>query len=133
MDLDIVYLVDPENIQRLLTALQAMGALDRDLAGRKLKPTASHLTAGGHNLLNTMLGPLDVLGYIGAVGAERRYGDLLPDSVEIPVRGQRQLRVLNLPTLIAVKQEANREKDRVVLPLLRQVLEEQRQRERETS
>lgn len=124
LDLDIVYSAEPDDVDRLVAALQSLDAIYRDLAARRVAPTAWHLAAAGHNLLNTRLGPLDVLGYVGTPGAERRYPDLLPLTVEMDIGEGLQVRVLDLPTLITTKQEANRDKDRVVLPLLRHTLEE---------
>jgi hypothetical protein len=128
LDLDIVYAGTAENIQRLLAALQELDAVYRDLAGRRIVPTASSLSALGHNLLTTNGGALDVLGYVGTPDAPRRYADLLSFAVEVPVSADVPVLVVDLPTLIALKQEANREKDRLVLPLLQAALK-QRQRQ----
>jgi predicted nucleotidyltransferase len=73
--------------------------------------------------LNTRLGRLDVL---GAIGNNRSYEDLLPDTHEIDIGGGVRVKVLNLETLITVKEGVGGEKDRAVLPILRATLEEQR-------
>ena len=61
-DLDIVHSRKPENLDRLITALEALEAYYRVRHDLKLKPTLSHLSSPGHQLLMTRYGPLDVLG-----------------------------------------------------------------------
>ena len=56
--------------------------------------------------------------------------DLLPHSVEQDIGDGIRVRVLNLETLISLKEDLGREKDRAILTLLRQTLEEQRRQER---
>jgi len=43
----------------------------RDPAGRRIEPDATRLAAGGHHLLETRLGPLDVLATIGPIAPMR--------------------------------------------------------------
>ena len=74
--------------------------------------------------MRTTLGRLDVL---CELSGQRGYEELLPHSDEVGDFGLR-LRVLDLPMLIKVKAEANREKDRQVLPLLIAALEESKKR-----
>ncbi len=121
-DLDIVHERTPENIERLLAALRELHARFR--ARPDLQPDASHLKGVGHALLDTDAGPLDVL---GSIGAKRDYS-ALTGSTLVLVLGELHVRVLDLPTLIATKEEADREKDRAVLPLLRSTLERIRER-----
>jgi len=92
---------------------------------RRLRPQLAHLAAGGHNLLATRLGPLDLL---GSVGNSHTYPDLLPHTVEIVVGDGITIRVLDLETLIAVKEETAGDKDRASLPILRRTLEESRRK-----
>jgi hypothetical protein len=66
----------------------------------------------------TKFGPLDVL---GAIGKGRDYSALLPQSKRRKL-GTTFVRVLNLETQIAVKEELAYEKGRLVLPLLRETL-----------
>jgi hypothetical protein len=63
---------------------------------------------------------------LGSIGHGRTYEDLLPHSVEMDIGGGVHVRVLDLETLIAVKEEVGGEKDRAVLPILRRTLEEKR-------
>ena len=120
-DLDVVHERSPENIDRLLSALNDLDARYRDPGGRDLRPEAAALAGDGHHLLLTRCGPVDVLGKIGRGSC---YENLLPDSVTVPVGGL-SLRVLGLAALIRSKEEAGGEKDRAVLGLLRETLREQ--------
>jgi len=122
LDMDIVYSSDPANLERLVEALEELEAIYRAQFGRRLRPQVSHLAAGGHNLLTTRHGPLDVL---GSIGNGRRYGDLIAHSTPVDFDGL-VVQVLDLETQIAVKEEAGREKDLAVLPILRRTLEETR-------
>lgn len=119
-DLDIVHDRTSANVERLLAALGELDARYRDLTGRVLRPDAHGLAGAGHHLLLTRCGPLDVLGQIGA---GHGYGDLLGDSVVQPI-GALHVRVLGLEALIRSKTEANRDKDRAVLAILRRTLAE---------
>jgi hypothetical protein len=121
IDLDVVHSRTSDNIGRLLTALESLEAAYR--ARPELKPDASHLASPGHQLLMTRFGPLDVLGMIGR---SRTYDDLLPHTHELEVGEGLRVRVLNLETLIAVKEEVAGERDLAVLPIMRRTLEEKR-------
>ena len=116
LDLDIVHSRAAGNIARLLSALDALDATYRTQPSRKLKPDRSHL-------LTTRFGPLDVL---GSIGRSRTYEDLLPHTVEIDLGNDLSVRVLNLETLIAIKEEVGGEKDLAVLPVMRRTLAEKR-------
>ncbi len=120
-DVDVVHSRAPENLNRLLAALQTLDAYYREQKARRLVPGLSHLASPGHQLLMTQAGPLDLL---GTIGTGRGYDDLLPHTLELPVGGGLRIRLLDLATLIALKEEAAREKDRAVLPILRRTLEE---------
>ncbi len=79
------------------------------------------MTTAGHHLLNTSVGPLDVL---GAIANARDYANLLPHTVEIALDETTWIRILDLETLILTKQETGRLKDKLVLPILQSTLEE---------
>ena len=123
LDLDVVHSRQPDNIARLLRALDSLEATYR--TRRELKPDESHLASPGHQLLMTRFGPLDILGMIGR---SRSYDDLLPHTHELEVGEGLRVRVLNLETLIAVKEEVAGERDLAVLPIMRRTLEEKRRR-----
>jgi hypothetical protein len=71
-DLDTLVRLDQENAARLLKALSELEARYREQE-MLLKPTQDDIMAGGHMLLMTRAGPLDVLGFIGD---GQRYEDL---------------------------------------------------------
>jgi len=122
-DLDVVHSREPGNIGRLLAALESLEAAYR--ARPELRPDVSHLASPGHQLLMTRFGPLDILGMIGR---SRNYADLLPHAHELEVADGLRVRVLDLETLIAVKEEVAGERDLAVLPIMRRTLEEKRRR-----
>jgi hypothetical protein len=124
-DLDVVHSRQEENIVRLVAVLQELDAYYRAQPERRLTPDASHLASPGHQLLATRFGPLDLL---GEIGAGRGYEDLLPESIMVRAGEQVLVRVLNLETLITMKEELAQEKDRAVIPVLRRTLEEKRRR-----
>ncbi len=121
-DLDIVHSREPENLARLLSALLEMHSYYRGQGERRLAPRLAFLEGTGHSLLTTDEGPLDVL---GTIGADEGYEQLRPHSQEMEIADIGTIQVLDLPNLIRVKEVANREKDRLTLPLLRATLAEQ--------
>ena len=125
LDLDIVHRRTPENIGKLLDVLRQLGAyFHPDFAQRRLPPRESDLSGHGHLNMQTSMGRLDVL---CEVSEARGYDELLPHTEEFP-HGDVRLRVLDLPTLIAVKAAAGRPKDRVTVPILIATLEERKKR-----
>ncbi len=62
---------------------------------------------------------------LGTIGADEGYEQLRPHSQEMEIADIGTIQVLDLPNLIRVKEVANREKDRLTLPLLRATLAEQ--------
>ena len=125
-DVDVVHSRNPENIVRLLQVLESVEAIFRIQPERRLKPIASHLIGTGHLNLVTRYGPVD---FLGTIGRNLGYEDLLPDSVEMNVGEGVCLRVLTLEKLIALKEELAGEKDRAVLPILRRTLDEIRKKQ----
>lgn len=120
-DLDVVHSRRPENIDRLLKALDSLKATSRSHPGRRIVPDRSHLASPGHQLLMTVHGPLDLL---GSVGAGRGYDELMPHSGELELTPDLTVLLLHLETLIELKEETAHEKDLAVLPVLRRTLEE---------
>lgn len=119
-DLDIVYSMHEENLTRLAQVLRDLEAFYVDPTGRTIQPDFDRLRGGGHHLLRTRFGRLDVL---GSVGADQGFEDLLPESVTRSIHGL-EVSILRLEALIATKEIAGRAKDRAVLDLLRQTLTE---------
>ncbi len=124
-DVDVLYAIDAQNLAQLLAAIADLEGYYRVQPERRLRPRLSHLAAGGHNLMATRFGPLDLL---GSVGNAHTYPDLLPHTVEIVVGDGITIRVLDLETLIAVKEETAGDKDKASLPILRRTLEESRRK-----
>lgn len=122
-DLDVVHSRDPENIARLLRALETLDAIYRIQPSRRLRPTVSHLSSAGHQNLTTIYGPLD---FLGTIGRDLNYSDLVPHSAEKDLGEGLRVRVLDLETLIEIKEQLGSEKDRAMLPILRRTLEERR-------
>ena len=69
-------------------------------------------------------GPVDVL---GTIGHAMDYEDLLPHSVEMDLGEGVRVHVLDLATIVALKEELGQEKDLAVLPLLRRTLQLKRE------
>jgi hypothetical protein len=117
-DLDVVHSRTPENLRRLLAALAEVHAFYRTRADRRFEPGEAELASPGHQLLSTDLGDLDLL---GTVGEGRSYDELTGRTVRFELPGA-SVEVLDLAAIIELKEALGREKDRAVLPLLRQVL-----------
>jgi hypothetical protein len=118
-DLDLVYSRAGHNLARLEKVLQDLAAVYREKPA--ISPTVSLLDNPGHNLLMTKYGPLDLLGStIGGQG----YEELLEKTEEVNLGGEIRIKILNLPTLIRMKEQLGRDRDRAVLPILRKTLEE---------
>ena len=94
--------MEPANIARLLAVLEDLGASYRRHPGKRLRPSQTDLSSPGHQLLMTRFGPLDVL---GSIGKGRHYQDPLPHAEEMTIAEGIRIRVLNLETQIAVKEE----------------------------
>ena len=122
-DVDIVQSREPENVERLLAVLNSLDAIFRIQPERRLRPTASYVSGPGHLNLVTRYGPVDVL---GTIGDDLAYEDLLPHSREVDIGGGFMARVLDLETLIKIKEQVGGDKDRLVLPILRRTLEEKK-------
>lgn len=116
-DLDTLVRIGEDNAERLSLALNELDARYREHQST-IKPTKEDILAGGHLLLLTRAGPLDLLGFIGD---KESYEDLLPRSKEITITTG-TFRVLDLEELIRHKKESNRPKDRAMLELLEEAL-----------
>ena len=115
-DIDALVKVDATNAGRLLAALEELDARYREHG--TLSPTRDDLLAGGHLLLMTNCGPLDILGFIGN---GKRYEDFAGAMATIAV-GDLSVRVLGIEALIEEKKALGRDKDLAVVRLLEAVL-----------
>jgi hypothetical protein len=116
-DIDTLVKIDADNADKLLAALTALDARYRDHSG-SVRPTKEDVMAGGHLLLMTNAGPLDVLGFIGQ---NRRYDEVADKTASVRI-GRLPIRVLDLETLIEEKRALGRDKDLAVVRLLETVL-----------
>ena len=121
-DVDVVYSREPGNLDRLLDVLGRLNAFFRTQPERRMRPARSHLAGSGHLNLSTLHGPLDLL---GTIGRGRGYEDLLPHTVEMDLGDEVRIQVLDLGTVIAIKEEVGGEKDLAALPILKRTLREQ--------
>jgi len=121
-DLDALVRISDDNASRLSLALDELDARYREHQST-IKPTKEDILAGGHLLLLTRAGPLDVLGFIGD---NDRYEDLVHLSSEVAMTIGR-FRVLDLEELIRQKKATDRPKDRAVIELLEEALRHHRQ------
>jgi len=120
-DLDLVHSREPENLNRLLAALDFLEARYRTPGAETARPTYSHLVSPGHQLLMTRWGPLDLL---GTIGEAQGYSELLDRTVTLDAGQDLSVQVLDLSTLIQLKEQLANDKDRAILPILRRTLEE---------
>lgn len=121
-DLDVVHARDADNLERLLAALHKLEAYYRDRPGQKLKPKLSHIASPGHQLLMTNAGPLDLL---GTIGNKLSYRDLIRNTDTLKA-DDLTVRILSLPSLIAIKEGVGRDKDKAVLSILKQTAKEKK-------
>ncbi|GKT07634.1 hypothetical protein DSTSK_09390 [Desulforhabdus sp. TSK] len=112
-DLDLVHLRTSENLKLLVSARKDLDACYRGRGDQKLRPTTGHLASSGYHLLMTRLGPLDIL---GTIGRDHDFEAPQPHPEELRV-GTMPLRVLNLETIITVKEEVGMKKTRSFCPL----------------
>src|ERR1017187_9458833 len=115
-DLDIVPARDEANVAKVLRVLDILDGIYRMQPDRRIKPVASHLSSPGHHNLITNCGPLDVL---GTIGRGLGYEDLLPHTIEMETGEGVRVRVLDLATIVELKEELAGEKAMGVLALFR--------------
>ncbi len=89
---------------------------------RRLRPNATHLIGPGHILLETRFGDFDCL---GTIDGARTYDDLVDASLSMEFDG-RQIRVLKLEELLAIKTRAGRPKDLAAIPYIESTIAEAR-------
>jgi hypothetical protein len=122
-DIDVAPRHARKNLERLSEALKELGARIRTEAVPEGLPFDHNATSlAGTSLLNltTRFGDLDISTEpLGTTG----YEDLVRDAKPYELGGVRVL-VASLADVIRSKEAAGREKDRLVLPTLRRLLEE---------
>ncbi|MGI9223520.1 MAG: hypothetical protein ACR2QX_03515 [Woeseiaceae bacterium] len=116
-DLDTLVRISEENATRLMDVLNELDARFREHQST-MRPTKEDIMAGGHLLLMTRAGPMDVLGFIGE---NERYEDLIHESSDVSMT-LGSFRVLNLEELVRQKKATNRPKDQAALTLLEELL-----------
>jgi hypothetical protein len=122
-DIDVTPRRARKNLERLSAALKELDARIRTEAvpeGVPFDHDASSLTAVSLLNLTTRFGDLDIS--IEPVGTSG-YEDLARDAKPFDLSGVRVL-VASLADVVRSKEAAGREKDRLVLPTLRRLLEE---------
>ena len=117
-DLDIVHHQTDENTKKLSVFLKSISAIQRRPDDKIIEPTEKDLKAKGHLLLNSRLGPLDILAFIEQ---GRGYRELLSDAIEIELYGYK-VNVLSLHALIELKRDSKDPQDRYRLPILEETL-----------
>ncbi len=119
--LDLVYERSPENVTRLVAALQPHAPYLRGAPpGLPFLWDERTIQRGLNFTLTTALGDVDLLGEIIGGG---RFEDLLPHAIRLSLFGNECL-CLDLETLIAVKRAAGRPKDLEAIAELELILEE---------
>lgn len=122
-DVDVVPDLDDANMVRLSQALRALHARVWTESEREGLPfdhsAASLANAAAWNLV-TDAGRVDVT-FVPA--GTSGYADLARDAVHLTILGA-EVDVASLADVIRSKEAADREKDRLVLPVLRRLLEE---------
>lgn len=120
LDLDIVYERSPENIRRLVEALEPAEPYLRGAPpGLPFKFDTRTVETGLNFTLSTTHGALDTLGTVTGGGD---YNDLAPHTMKLELFGVECL-CLDLPTLIKVKRAAGRPKDLEAIAELEVLLE----------
>jgi len=98
-DLDIVPRQSEKNLARLMQFLESVDAYLRRPDDKILKPQQKDLMGGGHVLLATRFGALDIL---AKIEKDLGYEELLPSSIDIEFKGYK-INVLDLETIVAIK------------------------------
>ena len=121
-DLDIFFARKPENLRRLVKALEPYHPRLADLAeGLPFLWDEATLRNGTVFTLTTELGRIDLLGEVSGLGS---FEEVAAVSLIVDAFGRR-VQTLDLRSLIAAKRAAGRTKDLLALPELEGLLEAQ--------
>jgi predicted nucleotidyltransferase len=119
-DLDICFARNSENLRRLARALAPYHPRLRDLPkGLPFVWDQATLRNGTVFTLDTDLGKIDLLAEVAGLGT---FDEMTAGSIVAEAFG-RQVRTLDLKSLIKAKRAAGRDKDLMVLPELESLLE----------
>ncbi len=119
IDLDIVHRQTADNVGRLMSVLKRLDTIYRDPAGRHILPAEDDLMGKGQLNLITELGPLDAL---CRLHDGRGFDELIAHTV-ILSDDEISICVLDLKTLIEIKESTKRPRDQLVVPLLAALIE----------
>lgn len=120
-DVDIVPANDRENWARLSAALKELDAKVRAVELDQPLPfdhDADSLAASGTWNLTTKFGDLDIT---RMPAGTQGYDDLKRDALDMDIRGVR-IQVASLADIVRSKEAAGRDKDRLALPVLRELV-----------
>ena len=120
-DVDVVPATDPENFSRLSAALKQLDAKVRAAELDEPLPfdhDGASLAASRIWNLTTKYGDLDIT---QVPSGTEGYDDLKRDALEIEVSGVRIL-IASLADIVRSKEAAGRDKDRLALPVLRELV-----------
>ncbi len=115
-DLDICPDPAVENLERLATAIRALGATqvgmeDFDAAELPFDPTrAEELAPGGNFRLTTELGDLDIMQWVSGIEGDSAYPALARDAFQVELEGI-EICVCSLAHLRLMKRAAGRPQD----------------------
>jgi hypothetical protein len=126
-DLDITPSREPDNLERLATALHDLSArlrIPNAPSGSEFPVEPRFLGSVDSWTLMTPSGDIDLL---FAPSGTSGYEDLKRSAVSVELWGHDVL-VASLPDIIRMKEAAGRPKDRAQIPVLRQTLEQRRER-----
>jgi len=124
LDLDIFYSRVPANLKRVVAALAPFHPKPRDFpSGLPFIWDDATLRNSSVLTLQTDIGKIDLLAEVAGLGG---WNDVNEQAITVTIF-DRNIRTLDLPSLIASKRAAGRPKDLEALPELESILESEKQ------